>query len=215
MIEYKDTIIEGMNEIPHSVWDVNEICTCENGRRECSCQQMIKRDLILKKVLPGLVGPVSHQDGFVCFNTINGRQSITIDDFNSRIDCANRQAIQVDDGYMFWNPRQACSPMMLDNNGLPPWQRVGPQDTPLLIVSYSFALNTEQYAAITEKLKYVLRRTSWIPLVIDSQTEGKVQAFGVNPPSLDTLTIDEVIEMLEGLKRVREATQGGIPVANT
>lgn len=100
-------------------------------------------------------------------------------------------------------------------NGLPPWQRVGPQDTPLLIVSYSFALSPEQSASIMEKLKYVLRRTSWIPLVIDSQTEGKVQAFGVNPPSLDTLTIDEVIEMLEGLKRVREATQGGIPVANT
>lgn len=80
---------------------------------------------------------------------------------------------------------------------------------PLLVVSYSFELTAEQAARINDKLRYALRHTTWQPLVIDAQSEGKVQAFGVDLPMLDTLSLDSIIDMLEALKRVREAPGEG------
>lgn len=87
---------------------------------------------------------------------------------------------------------------------------------PLLVVSYEFQLSGNQAALISERLHCALKDTGWITLVIDAQTEGKVQAFGIDLPMLDTLSTDSIIELLEALKRVREATtHGGIGVANT
>jgi hypothetical protein len=81
---------------------------------------------------------------------------------------------------------------------------------PLLVVSYPFALPDEYARAVGASFAEAVQGTGWVPIVVDCMSEGKVQAFGVDAPALGELSLDDIIELLEGLKRVKEA-QGWHP----
>ena len=80
---------------------------------------------------------------------------------------------------------------------------------PLLVLSFSHSLNSIQAHAMSERLTNVLSKVGWQGLVIDGMDKAQVQAFGVHPPTIDTLSLDELIELLEGAKRLRAAPTHG------
>jgi hypothetical protein len=80
---------------------------------------------------------------------------------------------------------------------------------PLLVVSFKQALTKDQVDRVNSIISGKLSSVGWTCIAIDCMDEAKVQAFGVDAPGLDTLSTDNIIEILEGLKRVREEAQDG------
>lgn len=76
---------------------------------------------------------------------------------------------------------------------------------PLLVISFKDNLSAKQIHRVNEVLSGSVRLSGWTGLVVDAMDEAKVQAFGVDAPLLSELSLDSVIELLEGLKRVKEA----------
>jgi len=75
---------------------------------------------------------------------------------------------------------------------------------PLLVVSFRESLTSEQVKKVNEVLCNKVGSNGWLSLVVDCMDEAKVQAFGVDATTLDTMSTDALIEMLESLKRVRD-----------
>jgi hypothetical protein len=75
---------------------------------------------------------------------------------------------------------------------------------PLLIISYRNTLTHTQAEAVNAALKRAIGGHGWESLVVDCMDEAKVQAFGLDMPAISQLSLDEVIDMLESLKRVKE-----------
>lgn len=76
---------------------------------------------------------------------------------------------------------------------------------PLLVVSYRDKFTAQQYELLSQRMSVLCELTGWSVVAVDAMDEAKVQGFGVALPTLDTLSIDSIIELLEALKRVREA----------
>lgn len=89
--------------------------------------------------------------------------------------------------------------MPLDSQG-PHMQPV----QPLLVISYRTAFTKVQYNELSKHIEHLSNLTGWRVCVVDGMDEAKVQAFGLSLPTLDTLSLDSIIELLEGLKRVRD-----------
>lgn len=79
---------------------------------------------------------------------------------------------------------------------------------PLLVVSFKDTIKQGRATELSAILNHRIKGTGWTALVLDSMDEAKVQAFGVDAPLLSELSLDSIIELLEGLKRVKEAQDG-------
>lgn len=87
---------------------------------------------------------------------------------------------------------------------------------PLLVISFPFALTARQVDVIRRAIGERLMEHGWMAAILNEQPERRVEAFGVNSERMEAMSLDSIIELLEALKRVREATtHGGIGVANT
>jgi len=75
---------------------------------------------------------------------------------------------------------------------------------PLLIISYRNTLTTTQAEVVNAALKRAIGAHGWESLVVDCMDEAKVQAFGVDMPAISELSLNEVIDMLESVKRLKE-----------
>jgi hypothetical protein len=78
---------------------------------------------------------------------------------------------------------------------------------PLLVLSYRSRLTPEQLEAIKGRLHEPLTKAGWVGIVCDQQSEDKVQGFGADLPTLDVLSLDSIIELLDGVRRAKEAAQ--------
>lgn len=79
---------------------------------------------------------------------------------------------------------------------------------PLLVVSFKDTITEDQARRCEAIFTGRVRDAGWTALVVDDMDESKVQAFGIDAPLLSELSLDSVIELLEGLKRVKEAQDG-------
>ena len=76
---------------------------------------------------------------------------------------------------------------------------------PLLVISFRGAITRDRLDNMAIAINGRIRNIGWSTIVVDGMDEAKVQAFGVDAPLLSELSLDSVIELLEGLKRLKEA----------
>lgn len=86
---------------------------------------------------------------------------------------------------------------------------LSPITKPLLVVSYRQILSKEQAVFMDERLKGALSKVGWAGIVVDRMDNAQVQAFNPKDYPMDTLSLDQLIELLEGVKRLKEATMHG------
>ena len=77
---------------------------------------------------------------------------------------------------------------------------------PLIVIQYRDTIATRHTTEISKMMFRAEAQTGYKCLIVGGMDEAKVQVFGVDAPGLETLTLDEVIDMLESLKRMREET---------
>ena len=80
---------------------------------------------------------------------------------------------------------------------------------PLLVVSFKGGFDPAHARAMNDSINRILADKGWYGIVIDKMDKAQVQAFGVDGSTIDTLSLDDVISLLEGVKRLREATMEG------
>lgn len=80
---------------------------------------------------------------------------------------------------------------------------------PLLVVSFKGGFDPAHARAMNDSINRILADKGWYGIVIDKMDKAQVQAFGVDGSTIDTLSLDDVISLLEGVKRLREAAMEG------
>ena len=106
-----------------------------------------------------------------------------------------------------WSPLRGNKVPEGYSNGVSP---INGDIKPLLAVSFPMALTQGQVNSIKSAIGTKLHDVGWKVLVLDAQQQTNALAFGINGQLMEAMPLDRLIELLEGLKRVKEA-QEGIP----
>lgn len=79
---------------------------------------------------------------------------------------------------------------------------------PLLVIQYRGKLSPERYELALQEAGRIEASTGYSCAVLDCMDESKVQVFGLDTPGMYPLTYDQLIDILEELKRMKEAGGG-------
>lgn len=76
----------------------------------------------------------------------------------------------------------------------------------LFVLQYAQVFTRQEAEAIEAQVAAKLNPLGYTVLVLDSMGESKVQAFGIDTPHINSMSLDEIEALLDGVRRAREAS---------